>query len=120
MHDTRSPYEEEIPFNTTNHLLHSQNDTRLSMITPDTGILYVPDIDPMQAQYLYNTSSIDPNETQNQINKLRILCSAKERQVSQFRNLFQEYREKYESDTRILKHKLQLSEGEICFQKKSF
>jgi hypothetical protein len=122
MHDTRSPYDEhnnnegEISFNTTNHLIHSQSDTRLSRNTPDTGIQYVPDIDSMQIQYLYHTSSIDPNETRNQLNKLRILCSAKERQVSQFRNLCQEHREKYECDTRILKHKLQLSEGEICFQ----
>ncbi|CAF4004224.1 unnamed protein product, partial [Rotaria sp. Silwood2] len=67
-------------------------------------------IDPMQVQYLHKKSSTNLNETQNQLNKLRILCNAKDRKVSQLENLCEEYREKYENDVRKLKHKLELSE----------
>lgn len=57
----------------------------------------------MQAQYL--------NETHNQLNKLRILCSVKDRKAAQLQNLCEEFREKYETDTRTLKHQLELSES---------
>jgi hypothetical protein len=64
----------------------------------------------MQAQYLYQTSITNLNETQNQLNKLRILCSVKDRKASQLQNLCEEFREKYQSDTRTLQHQLELSE----------
>jgi len=64
----------------------------------------------MQAQYLYQTSITNLNETQNQLNKLRILCSVKDRKASQLQNLCEEFREKYQSDTGTLQHQLELSE----------
>ena len=57
----------------------------------------------MQAQYL--------NETHNQLNKLRILCSVKDRKAAQLQSLCEEFREKYENDTQALQHQLQLSES---------
>ena len=57
----------------------------------------------MQAQYL--------NETHNQLNKLRILCSVKDRKIAQLQSLCEEFREKYENDTRALKHQIELSES---------
>jgi hypothetical protein len=64
----------------------------------------------MQAQYLYQTSTSNLNETQNQLNKLRILCSVKDRKASQLESLCEEFRQKYQTDTRALQHQLELSE----------
>ncbi|CAF3549990.1 unnamed protein product [Adineta steineri] len=61
-------------------------------------------------QYVYHTSSTNLNDTDNQLNKLRILCIAKEQKVSQLQNLCEEYRNKYENNTQTFNNKLELYE----------
>jgi predicted nucleic acid-binding Zn-ribbon protein len=78
-------------------------------------------IDPMQVQFMYQTSSSNINDTQNQLSKLRILCSAKDRRISQLENLCEEYNAKYESEIGAFKHKIELTESKRkeCFKKKN-
>jgi beta-galactosidase beta subunit len=65
----------------------------------------------MQAQFMYQTSAANASDTQNQLNKFRILCNVKDRKISELENRCAEYHEKYNSDIRVLKHKIELSES---------
>jgi hypothetical protein len=65
----------------------------------------------MQAQYMYQTSSTNSSDIQNQLNKFRILCNVKDRKISELENRCTEYHEKYNSDIRVLKHKIELTES---------
>ena len=65
----------------------------------------------MQAQFLYQASSSNINDAQNQLSKLRIVCSAKDRKIFQLENLCEEYNAKYESEVNALKHKIELTES---------
>ena len=67
----------------------------------------------MQAQYMYQTSTSNSSDTQNQLNKFRILCNVKDRKITELENRCAEYHEKYNSDIRVLKHKIELSESKI-------
>lgn len=68
----------------------------------------------MQTQFMYQTSSTtttSSSDLQNQLNKYRILCNVKDRKITELENRFTEYHEKYNSDIRVLKHKIELSES---------
>ena len=65
----------------------------------------------MQAQFMYQTSFSNSSDAQNQLNKFRILCNVKERKITELENRFAEYHEKYNSDLRVLKHKIELTES---------
>lgn len=67
----------------------------------------------MQAQYMYQTSSSSSSDIQNQLNKFRILCNVKERKITELENRCTEYHEKYNSDLRVLKHKIELAESKL-------
>ena len=122
---TRSPYDEHnINEEEKFHLIQKIIFYFIKIQIHQLQLLqYIPTIDiidPMQGQYFYQTSSTNLNDTQNQLNKFRILCNAKDKKVNQLENLYEEFREKYESDTRTLKHKLELNESNkenICFLK---
>ncbi|CAM4776239.1 unnamed protein product [Rotaria magnacalcarata] len=90
---------EKIYVNGNSPILIDQNNNRSSSV-----------FDSLNPQYFYQTSSVNLLDMQNQLNKLRILCNAKDRKVSQLENLCEEYREKYESELRTFKHQLLLSE----------
>ena len=65
----------------------------------------------MQNQFLYQTSSVNLSDAQNQLNKFRILCNVKERKITELENRCSEFSDKYNSDVRALKHKVELSES---------
>jgi hypothetical protein len=96
----------------TNNEENPKNPNRSALNTLPTACHYLP-TDPLQTQYL--------NETQNQLNQLCILCRVKDRKACQLQNLCDEFREKYECDTRVLRHKLELTESNMFFfQRKTF
>ncbi|UJR37060.1 hypothetical protein I4U23_029765 [Adineta vaga] len=65
----------------------------------------------VQIQYLYHTSPTKfLHNADNQSNKLRLLCTVKDQKVNQLEVLCEEYRKKYENETRTLKYQLSLSE----------
>lgn len=64
----------------------------------------------MQNQFMYPNASNNLSESQNQLNKFRILCNAKERKITELEHRCAEYSERYNSDIRALKHKVELSE----------
>jgi hypothetical protein len=68
-------------------------------------------IDPMQAQFMYQTSSTNSSDLQNQLDKFRILFNVKDRKITELENRCTEYHEKYNSDIRVLKHKIELTES---------
>ncbi|CAM4901377.1 unnamed protein product [Rotaria socialis] len=98
-HDESNHNNEKIYVNGNSPILIDQNNNRSSSV-----------FDPLNPQYFYQTSSVNLLDVQNQLNKLRILCSVKDRKASQLENLCEEYREKYESELRTFKHQLLLSE----------
>lgn len=105
LHAVSSNDDQSNPFANQTHIVHYQNSSPNSS-PPAPNFPYLPSIDiadPMQAQYL--------NETHNQMNQLRILCSVKERKIAQLQSLCEEFREKHQNDTRALKHQLELSES---------
>ena len=67
-------------------------------------------MDTMQNQFMYQTSSSNQSDAQNQLNKFRILCNVKDRKITELEHRCSEYSEKYNSDIRALKHKVELSE----------
>jgi hypothetical protein len=87
----------------TNKEENPKNPNRSALNTLPTACHYLP-TDPLQTQYL--------NETQNQLNQL---CRVKDRKACQLQNLCEEFREKYECDTRVLRHKLELTESKMVF-----
>ncbi|CAF1253495.1 unnamed protein product [Adineta steineri] len=110
--------EQEIPFTSkSSALVHYQNPNRqLNHTASTTAVQYfdsLPTIDlsdPMQTQYMYQTSTMNSSDAQNQINKYRILCNAKDRRITELENLSTQLNEKYKSEIRVLKHKNELSE----------
>ena len=64
----------------------------------------------MQAQFMYQTSTTNGSDAQNQLNKFRILCNVKDRKITELENRCAEYHEKYNSDIRVFKHKIELTE----------
>ncbi|CAF1662881.1 unnamed protein product [Rotaria magnacalcarata] len=124
--DEHNNTEQEIQFSSKNSaLVHYHNPNRQTNINNNnnnnnnsvsTGIQYFDSlptidlIDPMQAQFMYQTSSSNSSDLQNQLNKFRILCNVKERKITELENRCTEYHEKYTSDLRVLKHKIELSE----------
>ncbi|CAF0961993.1 unnamed protein product, partial [Didymodactylos carnosus] len=62
------------------------------------------DIDPLQEKFLYAKPDIQ------QISKLQILCTVKDRKIYELENRCEAYFEKYNSDLRALKHKNELAE----------
>lgn len=61
-------------------------------------------------QYFYQTSPTSSNEADDQYNNFRLLCIAKEQKIGQLQTLCEEYRTKYETETQVLRHELDLSE----------
>ncbi|CAF4587858.1 unnamed protein product, partial [Rotaria sp. Silwood1] len=121
--DEHNNTEQDIQFSTkSSALVHYQNPNRHTNNNNNnnniasTGVQYfdslptIDFIDPMQAQFMYQTSSTSSSDTQNQLNKFRILCNVKERKITELENRLTEYHEKYNSDLRVLKHKIELSE----------
>ena len=113
--DYHNKTEQEIPYpSKSSALVHYQNPNRQLNHTTSTAVQYfdsLPTIDPMQAQFMYQTSALNSSDAQNQINKYRILCNAKERKITELENRCAQYHEKYNSDLRVLKHKNELSES---------
>jgi len=116
--DDHNKTEQEIPFaSKSSALVHYQNPNRQSNHTASTAVQYFDSlptidlIDPMQAQFMYQTSTMNPSDTQNQLNKYRILCNVKDRKITELENRCAEYHEKYNSDIRVLKHKIELTES---------
>lgn len=91
-------------------VLDQNNNNCSSVNVSQTSIQYSP-TDPTNGQYRYQTQSPSLNDTQNQLSKLRILCNAKDRKITQLENLCEEYRNKYESNIRMITHELELSES---------
>ena len=68
----------------------------------------------MQTQYMYQTSSTHQSDTQNQLSKFRILCNVKDRKITELEGRCAEFLDKYNSDVRALKHKVELSESRVA------
>lgn len=116
--DDHNKTEQEIQFNSKNSaLVHYQNPNRQLNHATSAAVQYfdslptIDIIDPMQAQYMYQTSTMNSSDTQNQLNKYRILCNVKDRKITELESRCGEYHEKYNSDLRVLKHKIELSES---------
>jgi SLT domain-containing protein len=116
--DEHNNTEQEIAFRSKNSaLVHYQNPNRHSNNTASAAVQYfdslptIDIIDPMQAQFMYQTSSTNSSDIQNQLNKFRILCNVKDRKITELENRCAEYVEKYNSDVRVFKHKIELSES---------
>ena len=120
--DEHNNTEQEIGFNSkSSALVRYQKTNRQSNNTASAAVQYFDSlptidlIDPMQAQFMYQTSSTNSSDIQNQLNKFRILCNVKERKITELENRCAEYHEKYNSDIRVLKHKIELSESKSKF-----
>lgn len=110
--------EQELPFRpkSATHV-HYHNANRPLSASASAAVQYfdslptVDLIDPMQTQFMYQTSSAGLPDAQNQLNKFRILCNVKERKITELESRCTEYLEKYNSDIRALKHRVELSES---------
>jgi hypothetical protein len=116
--DEHNNTEHDVGYSSKNSaLVRYQNPNRQSNNTASAGVQYFDSlptidlIDPMQAQFMYQTSSTNSSDIQNQLNKFRILCNVKDRKITELENRCTEYHEKYNSDIRVLKHKIELSES---------
>lgn len=116
--DEHNNTEQDIGYSSKNSaLVRYQNPNRQSNNTASSNVQYFDSlptidlIDPMQAQFMYQTTSTNSTDVQNQLNKYRILCNVKDRKITELENRCTEYHEKYNSDIRALKHKIELSES---------
>lgn len=121
--DEHNHTEQDLAFNSkTSALVRYQNPSRPSSKTPTSASVQYFDalptidiIDPMQTQFMYQTSTTtatsNTSDTQNQLNKFRILCNVKDRKISELENRCAEYHEKYNSDIRALKHEIELNKS---------
>lgn len=114
------PQENEIQFRSksaTPGVVHYQHGNRTATASASASVQYFDSLataelmDPLQNQFLYQTSSVNSTDAQNQLNKFRILCNVKERKINELESRCAEYSEKYNSDVRALKHKLELTES---------
>ena len=116
--DDHNKTEQSIPFlsSKSSALVHYQNPNRQLNHAASAAVQYfdalptIDLIDPMQAQFMYQTSALNASDAQNQINKYRILCNAKDRKITELENRCAQYQEKYNSELRVLKHKIELSD----------
>ncbi|CAF1465550.1 unnamed protein product, partial [Adineta ricciae] len=116
--DDHNKTEQNIPFlsSKSSALVHYQNPNRQLNHAAATAVQYfdalptIDLIDPMQAQFMYQTSALNASDAQNEINKFRILCNAKDRKIAELQNCSAQYHEKYNSELRALKHKIELSD----------
>ncbi|UJR09139.1 hypothetical protein I4U23_013386 [Adineta vaga] len=118
--DDHNKTEQDIQFSSSKSsaLVHYQNPNRqmnhaaaaAAAVQYFDALPTIDMIDPMQAQYMYQTSAFNASDAQNQIQKFRILCNAKDRKITELENRCAQYHEKYNSELRALKHKIELSD----------
>ena len=117
--DDHNKTEQDIAFSSDNSaLVHYQNPHRqLNHTAASAAVQYFDSlptidlIDPMQAQFMYQTSPLNSSDAQNQISKYRILCNAKDKKITELENRCAQYHENYTSELRALKHKIELTDS---------
>jgi hypothetical protein len=115
---TTTDNEQENPYRPKSSApVHYQHANRPSSMMKQPAVQYFDSlatsdlIDPLQTQFMQQTSSTHVSDAQNQLNKFRILCNVKDRKINELEHRCTEYSEKYTSDIRALKHKVELSES---------
>ncbi|CAF1243822.1 unnamed protein product [Adineta ricciae] len=106
------PHNFSIDDNDQSHRIESSHDkTSENNSITTSPVQYVPIEEQVQVQYIYHASPSKVwNETENQSNKFRLLCTVKDQKVHQLQILCDEYRKKYEDEARTLKYQLELSQ----------
>ncbi|CAF0850375.1 unnamed protein product [Adineta ricciae] len=106
------PHNFAIDDNDQSHRIESSHDkTSENNSITTSPIQYIPLEEQVQVQYIYHASPSKVwNETENQSNKFRLLCTVKDQKVHQLQILCDEYRKKYEDEARTLKYQLELTQ----------